>query len=63
MTIDSIHFRATSTSPVDLGSGLVMRWSTKDDTANICALIGESFKVGHIVQKAEDVMLWLAVLI
>ncbi|GJJ68966.1 hypothetical protein EMPS_01312 [Entomortierella parvispora] len=44
MTKDSIHFRASSTAPVDLGNGLVMRWSTKDDTDNICSLVGASFK-------------------
>lgn len=30
---------------VDLGDGLVMRWSSKDDMDNVVTLIGESFRV------------------
>ncbi|KAG0050613.1 hypothetical protein BGZ83_004617 [Gryganskiella cystojenkinii] len=47
MTTDlpqSIHHPATPRKPIDLGNGLIMRWSTNADTANVSSLVGESFK-------------------
>ncbi|GJJ68965.1 hypothetical protein EMPS_01311 [Entomortierella parvispora] len=44
MTVQSIHFAATSRAPVDLGNGLIMRWSSRADTANVSALVGASFR-------------------
>ncbi|KAF9095578.1 hypothetical protein BGX23_000263 [Mortierella sp. AD031] len=40
----NIHAAATPRTPIDLGNGLIMRWSTKADTKNIQDLVGDAFR-------------------
>lgn len=41
-----IHAAATPrTRTIDLGDGLIMRWSTKDDSKHVQELVGDSFRV------------------
>ncbi|KAG0196593.1 hypothetical protein BGX33_001491 [Mortierella sp. NVP41] len=42
--MSSIHFAATPRKPIDIGDGLVMRWSTKADTKNVEELVSDAFK-------------------
>ncbi|KAG0262779.1 hypothetical protein BG011_009700 [Mortierella polycephala] len=42
MAVESQHTSLHKT--VDLGDGLVMRWSTKADTENVASLVSEAFK-------------------
>ncbi|KAF9908171.1 hypothetical protein EC991_010192 [Linnemannia zychae] len=45
MTTTNIHAAATPRSrTVDLGNGLIMRWSTSADSKNVQELVGDSFK-------------------
>ncbi|KAG0356122.1 hypothetical protein BC939DRAFT_445776 [Gamsiella multidivaricata] len=45
MTQTSIHLQATPRDrTVDLGDGLIMRWSTKADSDNVAELMGEAFR-------------------
>ena len=32
---------------IDMGDGLLLRWSTKDDEANVASLMADVFRVGH----------------
>ncbi|KAG0200567.1 hypothetical protein BGX33_010909 [Mortierella sp. NVP41] len=40
----NIHAAATPRTPIDIGDGLVMRWSTKADSKNVQELVGDAFR-------------------
>ncbi|CAO3566582.1 unnamed protein product [Mortierella alpina] len=41
----SIHFQATDRKAIDIGDGLIMRWSTSANAANVASLIAKAFTV------------------
>jgi len=41
----SIHFQATDRKAIDIGDGLIMRWSTSADAANVASLVAKAFTV------------------
>jgi hypothetical protein len=48
MTVNSPDHSNRKT--IDIGDGLVMRWSTKADTDNVVDLVSNSFRVMSIIQ-------------
>ncbi|ORZ12030.1 hypothetical protein BCR41DRAFT_387512 [Lobosporangium transversale] len=40
----SLHFPTEQRKTIDIGDGLILRWSTKDDTENVGKLLGECFR-------------------
>ncbi|KAF9561823.1 hypothetical protein EC968_005601 [Mortierella alpina] len=40
----TIHLQATDRKTIDIGNGLIMRWSTSADAANVASLVAEAFK-------------------
>ncbi|KAF8934205.1 hypothetical protein BGZ58_005861 [Dissophora ornata] len=39
-----MHFQTSQRKTIDIGDGLIMRWSTKADTENVANLVGDSFR-------------------
>ncbi|KAG0303222.1 hypothetical protein BGZ98_006888, partial [Dissophora globulifera] len=40
----SMHIQTSQRKTIDIGDGLIMRWSTKADTTNVSTLIAEAFR-------------------
>ncbi|KAG0302448.1 hypothetical protein BGZ99_002991, partial [Dissophora globulifera] len=39
-----MHIQTSQRKTIDIGDGLIMRWSTKADTTNVSALVSEAFR-------------------
>ena len=40
-----MHSQTSQRKTIDIGDGLIMRWSTNADTENVANLVGDSFRV------------------
>ncbi|KAG0349414.1 hypothetical protein BG004_006443 [Podila humilis] len=57
MTLDTAVIKSTRPERIDIGDGLIMRWSTKDDVKNIAETMAECFRwipIGCTVGEGEE---------